>query len=275
MISFAVIVGSLALATFVPVYASLYLLPALKVRERYLAAFGVGLAFWFFYDTMGEAASLGENRSLYPFYLFGGFPHLMLIGAFVAGVAVLAFFDQASVPVPGRTPSRNAAFLIPAAVALVMGVHGLGEGWSAVSAVASAPSTGSYLQTLIQAFVTFPALVSYPIHKFLEAGIVAILYAVYLKGGPGSGRWWEVPLLGLLFAGPSAVGAALGYFYSFDTTYLFAFGVTAALYATVRLVEPIGSGVEGKGRVPAHYGPEVFGFLALGILLLYFAALLH
>jgi hypothetical protein len=275
MISFAFIVASLGLAALLPAYAALYVVPALGVRPRYLAALGVGLAFWYFYDTMGDAASLGENNSIYPPYLFGGVPHLALIGAFIAGVAVLAAFDQVSVPGTGPGPSRRSMFLIPASVALVMGIHGLGEGWGAASAVAAAPSAGSDLQALVQAFGTFPALLSFPIHKFLEASVVAVLYAVYVKGAGGKADWWEAPLLGLLFAGPSALGAAFGYFYSFDTTYLFAFGTTAALYSVVRLAEPIATDPGAVGRVPAHYGPNVFVMLALGMLLLYAAALLH
>ncbi|MDG6989971.1 MAG: hypothetical protein JRM99_00955 [Nitrososphaerota archaeon] len=272
MISFSFLVPSLALATFIPAYAALYLIPSLRLRARYLGALGVGLAFWYFYDTMVDAASLGENNAIYPPYLFGGLPHVVLVLSFVAGVLVLAAFDRLSIPRPGAIPTRKALLLIPAAVALVMGVHGLGEGWGAVSAVAAAPSNGGELQSLVQAFGTFPALVSYPIHKFLEASIVAALYGVYLRGAEVKPSWWEVPLLGLLFAGPSAIGAALGYFFQMDTTYFFAFGVTAALYAVVRLVGPMS---EAPGRAPAYFGPRTFAMIALGMLLLYVAALLH
>lgn len=275
MISFAFIVSSLTLTTFIPVYAALYLVSALRLRPRYLAAFGVGLVFWYFYDTLAEAASLGVNNALYPTYLFGGIPHLALIGAFVAGVVFIAAVDHVSVPATGPAPGRKALFLIPAVVALVMGVHGLGEGWGAVSAVSSSPTAGSDLQGLVQAFGTFPALASYPIHKFLEASIVAIIYTVYLKGEGADAAWWEVPLLGILFAGPSAIGAALGYYYSFDTTYFFAFGVTAALYAMVRMVEPIARSPRDASVAPAHYGFRVLLAIGLGMLVLYTAALLH
>ncbi|MDE1857924.1 MAG: hypothetical protein KGI26_02490 [Thaumarchaeota archaeon] len=275
MISFAFIVGSLALATFIPTFVSLYLVSALRPRPRYLAAFGVGLTFWYFYDTLAEAASLGVNNALYPVYLFGGIPHLVLIGAFVAGVAFIAAVDHVSVPAAGPAPGRRALFLIPAVVALVMGVHGLGEGWGAVSAVSSSPTAGSDFQGLVQAFGTFPALASYPVHKFLEASMVAIIYTVYLKGEGTDAGWWEVPLLGLLFAGPSAIGAAFGYYYSLDTTYFFAFGVTAALYAMVRMMEPIARSPRDASVAPAHYGFKVFFAIGLGMLVLYAAALLH
>lgn len=274
MIDFTFLFFSLVLATFLPALAALYLVPALrKVSIRYLAAVGVGLSFWYFFDTMGDASSLGENNSLYPPYLFGGLPHLLLIAAFLAGVSALALFDRFAVSGRESAPSRNALLLIPAAVAIVMGVHGLGEGWNAASTVSSGPPTPSDLQGLIQAFGTFPALASYPVHKFLEASIVAILYSAFT---PSKGRRrWEVPLLGLLFAGPSALGVALGYHFSLDTTYFFAFGVAAATYAIVRLAEPMSEGFESRGRAPAYYGPGLLFALALGMLLLYTAALLH
>ena len=278
MIPFWFIFPSLVLATFVPAYLALYLIPRLGfVHIRYLAAAGVGLSFWYFFDTMGDANSLAENNSVYPPYLFGGVPHFELIGAFVAGVVALAVFDRLAVPGQGSTaPKRTWLILIPAAVALVMGIHGLGEGWDAMSSVSSGPPTTlSGLPALIQAFGDFPALVSYPIHKFLEACIVAILYSAFVTSGGRKGKWWEIPSLGLLFAGPSAVGAAFGYFASFDTTYFFAFGVTASLYAVVRLAEPLSPGFQPGGAGPAHLGWETFLALGAGLLLLYSAALLH
>lgn len=279
MIAFSFIIPGIALATLVPAYAALYLVAGLKpLRVRYLAAAGVGLSFWYFFDTMGDAASLAENNSLYPPYLFGGLPHFALIGAFVAGVAVLAVFDHYAVPMRPAGAARGSLFLIPLAVALVMGVHGLGEGWDAVAPVSSGPlsATGG-LQALTEAFGTFPALVSYPVHKFLEACIIGAVYSAYVSqtGGPVRAPWWHIPLLGLLYAGPSVVGAALGYFASFDTTYFFAFGVTASIYAALRLVEPIAPGFEVGGDAPSYFGTTTFVALAAGFLLLYTAALLH
>ena len=107
MFGFHFIFGSFVLATFIPVYFGLYLVSALDVKARYPGALRVGLASWHFYDTMGDAASLGENNSICPPYLLGGLPHIALIGAFVAGVATLAAFDHVSVPVSGSRPSRT------------------------------------------------------------------------------------------------------------------------------------------------------------------------
>ncbi|MDE1852955.1 MAG: hypothetical protein KGI38_04300 [Thaumarchaeota archaeon] len=279
MIAFWFIFPSIVLATFIPAYFALYLVPRLKfIHVRYLAAVGVGLSFWYFFDTIGDATSLGENNSVYPPYLFGGLPHFALIGAFVLGVATLATFDHFAVPMPGPPgPGRSSLFLISLAVALVMGIHGLGEGWDAVSVVSSGPPVSATgLQALIEAFGTFPAVLSYPLHKFLEASIVAVLYTAYVSRAAGDRcRWWEVPLLGFLFAGPSAVGAALGYFASFDTTYFFAFGAAGALYSVLRLVERTSPNFKLGEGTPSHYGWALFAALTAGFFLLYFAALLH
>jgi hypothetical protein len=273
--------------TLVPAYIGLYLVSNLRfVRTRYVAAAGVGLAFWFFYDTMGDAASLEENNSVYPPYLFGGLPHFALIGAFVAGVAALAIFDHFAVSAPrsqGGTSDASRAnprllFLIPVALAAVMGIHGLGEGWDAASAVAGAPFNGaSILDSLIQAFGTVPAVVSYPIHKFLEASIIGAAYTCYvsMSGGVVKTKWWDIPLLGILFGGPSVVGATLGYYVPVDTTYFFAFGVTSALYAALRLVEPTRAGFKVGVDAPSYLGWKVFLAMAVGFFLLYGAALLH
>jgi hypothetical protein len=254
-----------------------------RIPIKYLSAAGIGLTFWFFFDTMGDASSLDVNNSLYPTSLFGGWSHVAVIIVFAAGLATLAIIDHFAVPRPTlgevtQAPSRNVLFLIPVAVAFVMGIHGLGEGWDAASAVAGAQiTTGSLVQTLIQAFGDIAAVVSYPMHKFLEAAIIGIVYTIYVvrTGGGMSKRWWQIPVLGLLFGATSVIGSALGYYISFDTIYFYAFGVTSALYAAIRLAEPITSGFQdGKGG-PAYLGGKVFLAMGIGFFLLYTAALLH
>ncbi|MDG6981573.1 MAG: hypothetical protein JRN51_10750 [Nitrososphaerota archaeon] len=276
MIPFWFIFPAIAGVTFLSEYLALYSISFARfIPVRYLAAAGVGLAFWFFFDTMGDAGSLQENNALYPPYLFGGVPHLALIGAFILGVVVLGGFDHFAVPSENK-PGSAKPFLIPLALAIVMGIHGLGEGWDAVSGVSggtATPLTG--LAALVQAYGTFPAVVSYPIHKFLEALIIGATYvAIVLRPNGWKAKWWEVPVLGLFFAGPTAVGAAVGYFVSFDTTYFYAFGVTAALYAAMRLAEALSHG-SAEGWAPARYGLKTFAAMLIGFFLLYFAALLH
>ena len=287
MVPFSYIFVGMLGATLVPAYVSLYLVPSLRsVNTRYLAAAGVGLAFWFFYDTMADTGSLLVNDSVYPPSLFGGLQHWGVIGAFVAGIVTLAVFDHFAVQGPGPgaagagggSTSPRLFFLIPAAIAAVMGIHGLGEGWDAASAVAGATTgSNSLIGSLVQALGTVPAALSYPIHKFLEAAIVGAAYAgyVYRSDGAVEKRWWDIPLLGLLFGGPSVVGAAAGYFVPLDTTYFFAFGVTSALYAALRLAEAVGPGFKIGVNAPSYLGPRAFFALAAGFFLLYTAALLH
>lgn len=283
MISFSLIFWGILFATLVPAYLALYLLPFLKgVPLRYLAAAGFGLTMWFYFDIMGDAASLDENYGFYPTFLFGGVSHLLLILTFIAGVATLAVLDRLATRPPAEKGAPGVAwrslFLIPAAVAFVMGIHGLGEGWDASSAVAAAPiTTASPVGALVQAFGSLSAVVSYPIHKFLEASIIGVVYVAYVvRSGVGATRrYWHIPVLGLLFGGPSVIGAALGYFYSFDTTFFYAFGVTSSLYALMRLVGPMGPATDFEGRGPARFGWRVYVSVGVGFFLLYAAALLH
>lgn len=285
MISYLLVVLGIFGATLIPAYIALYLIPNLKqIPLRYIAAAGLGLTFWFFFDTMGDAGQLGENSSVASLSTFGGWPHVGVIVAFLLGITTLAIFDHFAVP---RSSAKAGAgqnagtilpsyskmlFLIPAAVAAVMGIHGLAEGWD-FATTASAPSTGS----LTIAFGGLLSLVSYPIHKFLEASIIAAAYSCYVARTKISMKTasWQIPVLGLLFGGTSVIGAALGYYIPFDTTYFYAFGVTAALYATLRLVEPVSPRFDLESNPPMYLGGKLFLSFAIGFFLLYGAALLH
>ncbi len=283
MINFAISFFGILGATLVPIFISLYLISNLRmVRIRYIAAGGIGLTLWFFIDTMGNAAYLDVNESVYPLSTFGGIAHIAIIAVFLAGIATLAILDHLAVPKAhstGISPqditknySSNRLFIIPLSVALVMGMHGLAEGWS-FGSVASSPGTTD----LVKMFGDLAALISYPIHKFLEGGIIASVYTCYVARAKGSVRtnWWQIPLLGLLFGGPSVIGAAAGYFVSFDTTYFYSFGVTAAIYAVLRLAEALNPNFQAGENAPIRLGGKIFLALAIGFFLLYGAALLH
>ena len=117
---------------------------------------------------MGDAAQLDVNQSF-----TGGAAHVGVLIAFIAGVATLALFDHFAVPASSNEINNGgkALFLIPVAVAAVMGIHGLGEGWDFASVAHIATS-----QSLADAFGGLSALASYPMHKALEASIIATLY---------------------------------------------------------------------------------------------------
>ena len=282
MISYAISVLAIVGATLIPAYIALYLISNLKfVHIRYIAAAGVGLTFWFFYDTMGDAGSLDENYSVSPISAFGGLPHFALIAAFLAGIAALAIFDHYAVPLSNVSQSvkqhigshySKSLFLIPVAVAAVMGIHGLGEGWDFGSGAALTSTSD-----LISAFGNLSSAISYPLHKFLEAGIIAAVYTCYVSRTNGAVKtsWWQIPVLGLLFGLPSIIGVSIGYFVAFNTVYFFAFGVTAALYAALRLVEPISLKFKIGENAPSYLGSKIFLAMAIGFFLLYSAALLH
>ena len=279
MIAFSLIFGGILFATLIPEFIALYLVSSRFVSVRYLAAAAVGLTFWFFFDTIGGAVSLDSNYSIYPIDQFGGWPHVGLILAFALGIAVLAMFDHYALTnrkVAGDQPRSDwRLFLIPAGLALVMGLHSLGEGWDASSAVAAAQiNSGSVLDALTQAFGSIPAVISYPIHKFLEAVIIGAVYAAFVSGSGQKPARWHIPVLVDIFATPSVLGATLGYYISFDTSYFYAFGVTSAMYAVLRLVEATNPAFK-SGAGPSVLGSKTFIAMAGGFFLLYFAALLH
>jgi len=280
MIDYGTTILAILVGTLLPAYLALYLIPRLKpVQTALLAAAGVGLSFWFFFDTMGDAAQLDVNSAIYPFAAFGGVTHFAVIIAFLAGIAALAIIDSYAVPnskfedgqIPTSGGRSKTLIFIPIAVAGVMGIHGLGEGWDFASA-ASASSTAN----LIQAFGGWNAVISYPLHKFFEASIIAAVYTCYVGRTELAQRArWHLPLLGLLFGLTSVIGSSLGYYISLDTTYFYAFGVTAAFYAVIRLAEAMGNKFAIGVNAPTYLGRSKFLALAVGFFLLYTAALFH
>ncbi len=292
--NYALTVGSIAVGTLIPAYIALYLFPNLKsVPTKYLAALGIGLTFWFWTDTIGDASYLDENAAAWPPSAFGGFYHWLVILAFVLGIAALAIFDHFAVPTPASyegvpnglaTTSRvsagvaasfvtGALFFVPVAVAAVMGIHGLGEGWDfAGVAVGVSGSTD-----IVTAFGGWNPVVSYPLHKFFEASIVSIVYTIYVQRNSIAKRAkWYLPVLGLLFGLTSVIGSMVGYFVALDTTFFYAFGVTSGMYAAIRLAGPLILNTKGSaGVIPSYLGVKTFVFVAIGFFLLYFAALLH
>lgn len=287
MLSYGFSVLGILLATLIPIYISLYLVSNLRrIPTRYIAALGTGLTLWWYYDTMGDAASLDSNSAIYPFDAFGGASHFALIFTFAAGIAALAIFDHYAVPNQmvaergalqakpdgGATLSKYGLsfILIPIGVAAVMGIHGLGEGWDFAS-VASAVQTSD----LVDAFGGVNAIISYPLHKFFEGAIVAAVYTCYISRSGVPKAAWHIPVLGVFLGFTSVIGAAIGYWVSFDTTYFYAFGVSAALYAILRLVEAVNLRFKIGETAPSYLGWKIFLIAGIGFFLLYTAALFH
>ena len=297
-LNYALTVGSIAVGTLLPAYIALYLFPNLRsASTKYLAALGVGLTFWFWTDTIGDASYLDENAAAWPPSAFGGLYHWLVILAFVLGIAALAIFDHFAAPRPdsyARAPNgaststdssrvsagsvaasfvTGALFFVPVAVAAVMGIHGLGEGWDfAGVAVGVSGSTD-----IVTAFGGWNPVVSYPLHKFFEASIVSIVYTIYVqRNSIAKKAKWHLPVLGLLFGLTSVIGSMVGYFVALDTTFFYAFGVPSGMYAAIRLAGPLIANTKGSdGLLPSYLGAKTFLFVAIGFFLLYFAALLH
>jgi hypothetical protein len=286
---FAII--AIAGATLIPAFMGLYLIANLKfIQTKYIAALGLGLTIFFFFDTFGDADELDVNGALYPISYFGGWFHISLILVFAFGIAVLAIIDHLAAISPdasslsqpsGSSNTKNLRLLIfvPIAVAAVMGIHGLGEGW-AYGATSSSISGTSLLDAFSPGIAlpeAYSPLISYPIHKLFEAAIIGCVYVAFIqRNNLVPKEKWHIPVLGLLFGLTSVIGASIGYFYvSFDVTYFYAFGVTSALYAAIRLAEAM-TKAKGLGfAVPAYLGGKVFLALGIGFFLLYIAALLH
>ena len=275
LISFSFALFSIAGITFLVEGIALYLVTSLNfIRTRYIAAAGLGLSLFFWYDTINDAIQLDVNQEF-----TGGWPHVAHVLVFAAGFVALVIFDHFAVRRPASSATGNnspstppkALFLIPVAVASVMGIHSLAESWAF-------GSTAVYATNLVSTYGGILALISYPLHKFFEATIIAILYAVYVKRSNIAKEWWHLPLLLLLFSVPTLIGVSIGYqLYnsSFDITYFYAFGVTSAVYAVLRLVEPVNLKFKLGENAPAYLGWKIFLAVFIGFMFLYIAGLFH
>ena len=294
-LDYGLTVGSILVGTLIPAYIALYLFPNLKTAPtKYLAALGIGLTFWFWTDTIGDATYLDVNAAAWPPSAFGGLYHFAVIFAFILGIAALAIFDHRAVPSPAayenvpngpattsQASAKNVApsfvtgalFFVAVAVAAVMGIHGLGEGWDFAGVAVGVSSSTD----IVTAFGGWNPVASYPLHKFFEASIIAIVYTIYVQRNSIAKKTaWHLPVLGLLFGLTSVIGSMVGYFVALDTTFFYAFGVTSGMYAAIRLAGPLILNTKGSaGTIPSYLGTKTFVFLAIGFFLLYFAALLH
>ena len=261
MIPFAEGISVWGAATFISAVIGIVLvvLVAGTVRTRYLSAFAFGIFLWFFVDTFEGSSDLvvGEGFG-------GGASQFIVVLLFALGVVLFLSSDRSLLSNEGSYLPRMVPFL----AALALGLHGLGEGAAFGATAAQTPSS-----SLLAAFGGATEGAAYALHKVLEPIMVGALYVACLKNSPRSaqGTARDVALLAFLFVLPSVVGAAAGYFYSPDTTYFFAFGAGASVYAAFRLTR------QASGDAPTGRREGVLLSLAFisGLILIYLAALLH
>jgi hypothetical protein len=257
--SFLAIVASL----IIPCLIGLLLISgaARFTKAKYLAAFGLGLYFWFFSDTIGDAAYLDVNAGF-----GGGATQVALVILFIAGVVLVFSLDRTTFR--AESGSASLGFGIPLLVALAVGVHGFGEGAAFIATAGATPATG-----LLDAFGGAPAAAAFLIHKALEPMIIGAAYWIYAKGHAksGVGLAKDMLVLVLVFVAPGIIGGATDYTGAYDTTYVFALGLGTSLYAAVRLARPLFSDSDGS-RMESL---KVALALMVGFLCLYSAALLH
>jgi hypothetical protein len=231
------------------------------ISPRYLAAFALGIYFWFFSDTIGDTAYLDVNSGF-----AGGTEQAALILLFAAGLLLVFSLDRA---VFSSTPeSVDSGFGIPLLLALAVGVHGMGEGASVVATAAATPATD-----LLSAFGGTSAALAFILHKALEPVMVGAAYGVYARGHAKSsaGLLRDVLLLMLVFIAPGILGGATDYTLGYGTSFVFALGLGTSIYAAVRLSKPLFT----HSPQPSWDSARVALLFLLGFLSLYLAALFH
>jgi hypothetical protein len=235
-----------------------------RIRPIYTAAFGLGIFLWFFLDTIGGAASLGVSSG------FSGNPaQAAFVGLFIVGLLLFFWTDADRSIFNSDLAAGKFGLAIPLLVAVAVGIHGLGEGSAFGTNVATTSSTD-----LLEAFGGWNAGIAYVLHKGLEPMMIGACYSVYstVTSYNVKRRLKDILSLGLVFAIPSLVGAATGYFVAFNTTYFFALGAGTSIYAAIRLAAPLFSAAQNQG---AGASTKLAISLLLGFMAIYAAALFH
>jgi len=253
-------------STVVPTLAGLLLITWANrfVNARYLVAFGLGLFLWFFVDLVDTSTSLGANDGF-----SGGAGQVVLVLLFLTAALFFVGVDRDRNIFSPSLASGKYGLIIPIMVALSLAIHGLGEG-AAYSATVFATSSNS----LLDAFGGLYPAVAYVLHKALEPMMIGSCYCAHVKQQRAkSGAWLgDMLLLTIVFVLPSLIGAAVGYYIMYNTTYYFALGAGASLYAGLRLTGPLfdtGETLKPSGTM------RIIVCILLGILALYLAALFH
>jgi len=257
------------LATFVPLFIGLFIPNGLlKVRagpraQVFLAAFSVGIIFWFFLDVMGDAALLDVNQGFRADDYYQAASHIVLALLFAIGLGILVMLDRRfRKPGTGENTAESnrmgmpftLTFAIASVAALGIGFHSLGEG---IGIGSNLPNSADILEAIGG---ILPG-VAYVLHKFLEGFVVGV-FAVLASAV--SAR--KLGILGIISGVPTVIGFILGLPSGLDSSYFFAMGAAGAVYIEIRLLPLI-----FRGRFQYFsVVPLLLGFYAM-----YFAGLFH
>jgi hypothetical protein len=150
-----------------------------------------------------------------------------------------------------------------------LGVHGLGEGAAFGGTAALTTST-----SLLDTFGGVSGGVAYVLHKALEPMTIGACYCAYSiqHAKTTTGRLRDLAILSIIFTIPSLIGAASGYYLTYDSSYFYALGTGTAIYAAVRLFGPL---FDSTRVTTVKESTIMAALITLGLLTIYFAALFH
>lgn len=253
-------------ATLIPGFIGLLLiiLAGNFVKARYLAAYVIGIFLWFFVDTIGGSASLDVNSGFN-----GGVGEIALTGLFALGLLFFFVFDRKRNILSPQLAIGKFGFVIPLLVAAAVGVHGFGEG-AAFGGTASTTSEVS----LLDSFGGYSGGIAYVLHKMLEPMMIGACYMVYAKDHAKTaiGRLKDIFVLAVIFTIPSLLGAATGYYLTYDSSFFYALGTGTSVYALLRLAGPLYDNTQPTGSKETV---RIAVAIIIGLITIYFAALFH
>lgn len=269
MILFPVAIVGILLGTLLPAYVGLFAAVIIGgKRPQYLAALSIGIFLWFFSDTIGDSSYLGVNEGL-----AGGLSHLALVVLFALGLFMFLGIETRIVSHSWKSSAPTyPSFAVTLIVAVAFSVHGLAEGMGLGSLATS--STGT---SLFDALGGLSPAVSYSLHKALEALMLGATYVAFalmlgLSGEKRRNQLNDLVIAGAIFAIPSLIGTAIGYYAPFDATYVFALGGGASLYVLFKLVQALGPANRSNSN---RESTKMILLALLGFLLIYAVATLH
>lgn len=264
MLPFGVSTVEFALATFFPALlgVSLVIGASRFLKTRYLAAFALGVYLWYFTDTLGDANYLDVlNGPVFSWEL------ATLFCLFVAGL--LIFFAADGRIFSSAEEAGKYGMLVATAVALAIGIHGFGEG-----ADFGYTASQTSISTLLGAFGGLTEGASWVLHKAVEPTVAAVAYVAFAdpRSRVTAEKLVDAVTLAAVFVIPAIVGAAFGYFSTFDHTYIFALGLGTSVYAVARVGKALYSRDGEAGR---SLTVKMALAVVLGFSLIFTAALLH